>query len=234
MSFVFPWLTWSSKDGIILAPTEIGSMGTSITFRPKLMLDATRRERRVRARDLGIAPGILPPGRLNAITDVAGVAVGQSTICNGDHVRTGVTAILPHTGNVFRDKVVAAIFVGNGFGKLIGSTQIEELGVIESPLVLTNTLSVWRASEAVADYVLNLPGNEDVHSVNVVVGETNDGLLNDIRGMHVTKSHVMEALTNARPGPVVEGCVGAGTGTSLEDVPIPALKPKAIVPVPAP
>jgi D-aminopeptidase len=139
--------------------------------------------------------------------------VGHFTLRDGDNVRTGVTTILPHSGNIFRDKVAAAVYVANGFGKLIGSTQIEELGVIESPVVLTNTLSVWRASEALAEFVLNQRGNEDVHSVNVIVGETNDGILNDIRGMHVQKSHVMEAIANARSGFVPEGCVGAGTGT---------------------
>ena len=151
-------------------------------------------EPRVRARDLGIQPGVLPTGKLNAITDVAGVKVGHVTLRIGDSVRTGVTAILPHDGNIFQRKVPAAVYAGNGFGKLIGSTQIDELGVIESPIVLTNTLSVWRAAEALADYVLAQKGNENVRSVNVVVGETNDGTLNDIRGMHVEKSHVREAL----------------------------------------
>lgn len=170
-------------------------------------------EPRVRARDLGIQPGVLPTGKLNAITDVAGVKVGQVTLRIGDNVRTGVTAILPHDGNIFQRKVPAAVYAGNGFGKLIGSTQIDELGVIESPIVLTNTLSVWRAAEALAEYVLGQKGNENVRSVNVVVGETNDGTLNDIRGMHVQKSHVQEALAKAAGGAVEEGSVGAGTGT---------------------
>jgi D-aminopeptidase len=170
-------------------------------------------EPRVRARDLGIQPGVLPTGKLNAITDVEGVKVGQVTLRIGDSVRTGVTAILPHDGNIFQQKVPAAVYAGNGFGKLIGSTQIDELGVIESPIVLTNTLSVWRAAEALAEYVLGQKGNENVHSVNVVVGETNDGTLNDIRGMHVQKSHVQEALARAAGGVVEEGSVGAGTGT---------------------
>lgn len=170
-------------------------------------------EARVRAREIGIKPGVLAPGSLNAITDVAGVKVGQVTIRSGTDVRTGVTAIVPHPGNIFQQKVPAAVYVGNGFGKLIGSTQIEELGVLETPIVLTNTLSVWRAAEALADYVLRQPGNEAVRSVNVVVGETNDGDLNDIRGMHVEKRHVLEALENARAGSVEEGSVGAGTGT---------------------
>jgi len=168
---------------------------------------------RPRARDLGVMPGVLPAGKWNAITDVEGVLVGQVTLHQGQNIRTGVTAILPHGGNVFRDKSPAAVYVGNGFGKMIGSTQIEELGVLESPIVLTNTLSVWRAAEAVADYLLRQKGNEQVRSVNVLVGETNDGGLNDIRGMHVQKSHVLEALAGARNGPVEEGCVGAGTGS---------------------
>jgi D-aminopeptidase len=190
-------------------------------FRPliaivALTLSATAQNNvksRPRARDLGVAPGVLPTGKLNAITDVEGVLVGHVTLHEGQNIRTGVTAILPHGGNVFQEKSPAAVYVGNGFGKMIGSTQIEELGVLESPIVLTNTLSVWRAAEAVADYLLRQKGNEGVRSVNVVVGETNDGGLNDIRGMHLQKSHVYEALAGARNGPVTEGCVGAGTGT---------------------
>jgi D-aminopeptidase len=168
---------------------------------------------RPRARDLGVAPGVLPAGRLNAITDVDGVLVGQLTLREGRNVRTGVTAILPHGGNVFQEKSPAAVYAGNGFGKLIGGSQIEELGVLESPVVLTNTLSVWRAGEAVAEWLLRQKGNEQVRSVNVVVGETNDGGLNDIRGMHVTRRHVEQALASAAVGPVEEGSVGAGTGT---------------------
>jgi len=166
-----------------------------------------------RARDLGIAPGIYPPGALNAITDVAGVRVGHTTIVEGDRVRTGVTAIVPHGGNVFQDKVAGAVFVGNAFGKLAGSTQVAELGTIETPIVLTNTLSVGTAVDAVARYTVAQPGNEEVRSVNPLVGETNDGGLNDIRGFHVTRQHVLDAITNARSGPVAEGTVGAGTGT---------------------
>jgi D-aminopeptidase len=168
---------------------------------------------RVRAREIGIKPGVLPPGSLNAITDVAGVLVGQVTLRSGPDIRTGVTAIVPHAGNIFQQKVPAAIYVGNGFGKLIGSTQVEELGVLETPIVLTNTLSVWRAAEALADYILRQPGNASVRSVNVVVGETNDGDLNDIRGMHVEKHDVIDAIENAKTGSVEEGSVGAGTGT---------------------
>src|SRR5919107_1906025 len=167
---------------------------------------------RPRARDLGIAPGALTPGPLNAITDVSGVRVGQVTIMEGDHVRTGVTAILPHGGNLFQDKVAGAVFVGNAFGKLAGSTQVRELGTIESPIVLTNTLSVGAAMDATVRYTLAQPGNEQVRSVNALVGETNDGGLNDIRGLHVTREHVLEAIRNARTGAVAEGSVGAGTG----------------------
>ena len=168
---------------------------------------------RPRARDLGLKVGILPAGPLDAITDVAGVEVGQTTIIRGDNIRTGVTAILPHSGNLFREKVPAAIFVGNAFGKLAGSTQVEELGNIETPILLTNTLSVPQVADALIRYMLNLPGNEDVLSVNPVVGETNDGYLNDIRGLHVSADDVLAAIKNAKGGPVEEGAVGAGTGT---------------------
>lgn len=168
---------------------------------------------RPRARDLGIEPGVLPAGPLNAITDVAGVTVGHVTIVEGDRVRTGVTAVVPHTGNVFQDKVAGAVFVGNAFGKLAGSTQVDELGTIETPIVLTNTLSVGTAIDAIVRYTITQPGNENVRSVNALVGETNDGGLNDIRGGHVTRDHVLAAITGAKPGPVDEGSVGAGTGT---------------------
>jgi len=168
---------------------------------------------KARARDLGIVVGVMEPGPLNAITDVPGVMVGHTTIVRGDDVRTGVTAVLPHGGNIFREKAPAAVYVGNGFGKLAGTTQVEELGNIETPVVLTNTLSVGTAVAAVVEYTLGLPGNESVRSVNAVVGETNDGRLNDIRGMHVTAGDVIRAIESARPGPVEEGAVGAGTGT---------------------
>ncbi|MFI5178994.1 MAG: P1 family peptidase [Vicinamibacterales bacterium] len=168
---------------------------------------------RPRARDLGIAPGAGAPGPQNAITDVAGVAVGHTTLVEGATVRTGVTAILPHAGNLFRDKVPGAVFVGNAFGKLAGSTQVDELGTIETPIVLTNTLSVGTAVEAVVRWTLDQPGNDAVRSVNALVGETNDGTLNDIRGMHVTRDHVLAAIRSAKIGPVEEGAVGAGTGT---------------------
>lgn len=166
-----------------------------------------------RCRDLGLEIGVLAPGRWNAITDVAGVRVGHTTLIDGDSVRTGVTAILPHGGNVFQEKVPAAIFVGNGFGKLTGITQVRELGNLETPIVLTNTLSVPAAMEGVIDYVLGLPGNEQVRSVNAVVGETNDGRLNDIRARHVKPRHVRQAIASAASGEVAEGSVGAGTGT---------------------
>jgi D-aminopeptidase len=166
-----------------------------------------------RARELGIVPGVLQPGSLNAITDVAGVSVGHVTLNQGDSVRTGVTAIIPHPGNIFQQKVPAAIFVGNGFGKLAGSTQIEELGNLETPIILTNTLSVAEGIAGIVEYTLSLPGNEGVRSVNAVVGETNDGFLNDIRRRQITKIQVIEAIRSARNGDVAEGAVGAGTGT---------------------
>ena len=168
---------------------------------------------RPRARDLGIAPGTFEPGPLNAITDVEPVRVGHSTIVEGDDVRTGVTAILPHGGNLFQDKVAGAVFVGNAFGKLAGPTQVNELGTIETPIVLTNTLSVGIAMDAVVRYTLAEAGNDQVRSVNALVGETNDGGLNDIRGLHVTREHVLQAIKSAWNGPVAEGSVGAGTGT---------------------
>jgi D-aminopeptidase len=168
---------------------------------------------RPRAADLGLKVGILPAGPLDAITDVAGVTVGQTTLIRGDDIRTGVTAIVPHPGNLYKEKVPAAIYVGNGYGKLTGVTQVEELGEIETPILLTSTLSVPRVADALMTYMLALPGNEKVQSVNPVVGETNDGTLNDIRGRHITADDVLAALSNARGGPVEEGAVGAGTGT---------------------
>jgi len=168
---------------------------------------------RHRARELGIKVGILPTGQLNAITDVSGVLVGHTTLIRGDNVRTGVTAILPHNRNLFLEKVPGAVFVGNGFGKLAGSTQINELGEIETPILLTSTLNVPKVADALIDYMLRLPGNEKVQSVNPLVAETNDGYLNDIRGRHVTSDDVLAAIKNAKGGAVDEGCVGAGTGT---------------------
>ena len=168
---------------------------------------------RPRARDIGLAPGVLSPGPLNAITDVAGVRVGHATLIVDDTVRTGVTVVVPHPGNVFQDKVPGAVFVGNAFGKLAGSTQVDELGTIETPVALTNTLSVGAAVEGVVRWTLQQPGNEQVRSVNALVGETNDGGLNDIRGLHVRPEHVLKALAAATSGRVEEGSVGAGTGT---------------------
>jgi len=168
---------------------------------------------RPRASDLGLKVGILPTAPLDAITDVPGVAVGHTTIIRGDNIRTGVTAVLPHSSNLYREKVPGAIFVGNGFGKLTGSTQVEELGDIETPILLTSTTSVPLVADALITYMLALPGNEDVLSINPVVGETNDGYLSDIRGRHITPDDVFAAIKNAKGGPVEEGAVGAGTGT---------------------
>jgi D-aminopeptidase len=177
------------------------------------VLTAAGPEPRPRSRDIGLAPGVFPPGALDAITDVAGVRVGHLTLVEGDRIRTGVTAVVPHSGNLFRDKVAGAVFVGNAFGKLAGSTQVHELGTIESPIVLTNTLSVGAAIEGVVAEVLSWPGNEDVRSVNAVVGETNDGGLNDIRALRVRPADVRAAIHAAAEGAVAEGSVGAGTGT---------------------
>ena len=170
-------------------------------------------EARPRARDIGLAPGVFAPGPLNAITDVAGVTVGHATIIEGDNIRTGVTVVVPHQGNVFQDKVPGAVFVGNAFGKLAGSTQVDELGTIETPVALTNTLSVGAVMEGIVRWTLAQPGNDDVRSVNALVGETNDGGLNDIRGLHVRPQHALDALKAAKSGAVEEGSVGAGTGT---------------------
>ena len=169
--------------------------------------------KRPRARDAGVIVGVLATGPLNAITDVAGVTVGHTTLIKGENVRTGVTAILPHAGNLFREKVPGAVFIGNAFGKLAGSTQVNELGEIETPIMLTSTLNVPRVADATIDYMLALPGNEDVQSINPLVGETNDGYLNDIRGRYVGREEVFAAIKNAHGGAVAEGSVGAGTGT---------------------
>lgn len=166
-----------------------------------------------RVRDYGIEIGVLHPGPLNAITDVKGVLVGHTTLIKENKIRTGVTAILPHSGNIFQEKVPAAIYLGNGFGKLAGYSQVKELGNIETPILLTNTLSVPTAANALISYTLKQEKNLDVRSVNALVGETNDGYLNDIRGRHVTEAHVIDAIENAKDGPVEEGNVGAGTGT---------------------
>jgi len=189
------------------------AVATAIAAAPCADLAAQTPAPRPRARDLGITIGVLPPGPLNAITDVAGVRVGQVTVAAGDSINTGITAILPHAGNVFREKVPAAVSVGNGFGKLTGIAQIRELGEIESPIVLTCTLCVPRAADGVLTYLLGLPGNESVQSANAVVGETNDGGLNLIRLRPITEAQVLEAIRAAREGAVEEGSVGAGRGT---------------------
>jgi D-aminopeptidase len=170
-------------------------------------------EARVRARDLGVAPGVFRPGPLNAITDVAGVLVGHASVVAGDSVHTGVTAILPHGGNLFLDRVPAGIHVGNAFGKLVGATQVRELGELETPILLTCTLCVWRAADALVGELLAAPGMERVASINPVIGETNDGVLNAIRSRPITPEIVRRALASARAGPVAEGTVGAGAGT---------------------
>lgn len=177
------------------------------------LLNSTDLEGKKRMRDYGIVTGIFKTGQYNAITDVPGVTVGQITCIKGDDMRTGVTAIVPHQGNIFKNKIPAAIYAGNGFGKLAGVTQVKELGNIETPIVLTNTLNVAEGISGVVEYTLDQPGNENVRSVNAVVGETNDGGLNNIRARYITKETVIEAIKSAKTGPVEEGCVGAGTGT---------------------
>jgi D-aminopeptidase len=185
----------------------------AVLFSLLLMTSAAHADDPPRARDAGIIVGILPPGPLNAITDVAGVRVGQLTIVEGPNIRTGVTAVLPHGGNLYQDKVPAGFAVGNAYGKFMGSTQIEELGEIETPIVLTNTLNVPEAAAGVIEWTLKQFGNEEVRSVNAVVGETNDGTLNDIRARRVRPADAIAAIEQAREGPVQEGAVGAGTGT---------------------
>jgi D-aminopeptidase len=180
---------------------------------PSAVAGQVMSDERPRARDAGVVVGIMPPGPLNAITDVEGVLVGQTTVVEGEAVRTGVTAVLPHGGDLFRSRVPAGIVVGNGFGKLVGATQVRELGELETPILLTCTLCVWRAADAMAAWLLERPGMEDVRSINPVVGETNDGSLNDIRSRPITAGHVRAALESAASGPVAEGSVGAGTGT---------------------
>ena len=194
-------------------PTTIFRATPALLLLLPQMTRSSGEQKRPRARDIGLVVGVLPPGRLDAITDVEGVRVGHATLIKGDDVRTGVTAVLPHGGNLFQEKVPAAVFVGNGFGKLAGSTQVGELGEIETPILLTNTLNVPRVADALIDWMLALPGNEEVRSVNPVVAETNDGQLNDIRGRHVGREEVFAALRSAKGGEVEEGSVGAGTGT---------------------
>ena len=186
---------------------------TALMLAITLASTAAAQETQVRVRDISISPGILEPGPKNAITDVAGVKVGHVTVVEGRSVRTGATAILPHGGNLYQDKVPAAIFVANGFGKLMGLSQVRELGEIETPIVLTNTLAVPRAADAILDWTLGMAGNEAVRSVNAVVGETNDARLNDIRDRTLTPATILKAITSAQGGSVAEGNVGAGTGT---------------------
>lgn len=192
-------------------PTLFRCIAVGLLF--VLSIASPAAQERVRARDLGVAPGIFAPGANNAITDVAGVRVGQVTLSEGERVRTGVTAILPHEGNAYRSRVPAALHVGNGFGKFAGSTQINELGELETPILLTCTLCVWKAADAMAAWLLEQPDMQQVRSINPVVGETNDGDLNDIRARPVTAEAVRRALETAKTGPVQEGSVGAGTGT---------------------
>jgi D-aminopeptidase len=189
-------------------------LGSAVSAQAQTPSKTSQEETRPRAADLGLKIGVLPTGKLDAITDVAGVAVGHTTIIRGDKLRTGVTAILPHGGNLYREKVPAAVFVSNGFGKLTATTQIEEMGNIETPILLTSTTSVPRVADAVTSYMLALPGNEDVLSINPVVGETNDGYLSDIRSRQISPDDVFNAIKNAKSGPVEEGAVGAGTGTT--------------------
>jgi D-aminopeptidase len=193
--------------------SKLGTVATVLLATALAAAQNTAPNARPRASDLGLKVGILPTGPLDTITDVAGVEIGQTTIIRGDNVRTGVTAVLPHSGNLYSEKVPGAIFVSNGFGKLAGSTQVDEMGNIETPILLTSTTSVPRAADALISYMLGLPGNEDVLSINPVVGETNDGYLSDIRGRHLRPDDVFAAIKNAKGGPVEEGGVGAGTGT---------------------
>ena len=178
-----------------------------------IIVNQTNAQERKRARELGVHIGILKPGKWNAITDVEGVKVGHTTLIEGENTRTGVTVILPHGGNIFREKVPAAVYVGNGFGKVVGFTQVEELGTIETPIALTNTLNTFLVANGLIDYMLSIPDNRNIRSINPVVGETNDGRLNDIRRRQVNSEHVRMAIETAKIGPVQEGSVGAGTGT---------------------
>ena len=203
----------SVRGGLSQTPRTFLAAAALLVLTSTAIAQSATSNPRPRASDLGLKVGILPTGPLNAITDVAGVAVGHTTIIRGSDIRTGVTAIVPHPGNLYREKVPGAIFVGNGFGKLAGSTQVDEMGDIETPILLTSTTSVPRVADDVITYMLSLPGNEDVLSINPVVGETNDGYLSDIRGRHIAPEDVFTAIKNASTGAVEEGAVGAGTGT---------------------
>lgn len=203
-----PYSTLCSKRGRVLF------RAVAIPIIVSLMVTETLAQTdRPRARELGVAPGIFQPGQYNAITDVADVKVGHTTVWEGDSIRTGVTVILPHSGNVFRERVPAAMVVANGFGKLLGVTQVQELGELETPIALTCTLCVWRVADAMVGYLMAQPDMDGVRSINPVVGETNDGYLNDIRARPVQPEHVISAIESAASGPVAEGAVGAGTGT---------------------
>jgi D-aminopeptidase len=201
------------SDWLVLVVLVVGGFGGVAVAQQRDAANGAADGRRPRARDLGITIGVLPAGKWNAITDVEGVSVGHRSLIQGGDVRTGVTAVLPHGGNVFQSKVPAALFVANGFGKFVGSTQIQELGVLETPIVLTNTLSTFAAADALVAWSLRQKGNETVQSVNPTVGECNDGYLNDIRGQHVRADDVLTALSDAKSGAVTEGSVGAGVGT---------------------
>jgi len=197
----------------VRVPTGIATCLVAVLLLPSAAMSAQTTTARPRARDLGVAPGIFRPGTHNAITDVAGVRVGHSTVIEGDRIRTGVTAIIPHEGNAFLERVPAALHVGNGFGKLLGVTQLRELGELETPILLTCTLCVWKAADAMVEWMLERPGLSGVGSINPVVGETNDGGLNAIRERPIRAEHVRSALEGAASGPVAEGAVGAGAGT---------------------
>ena len=201
------------KKNLLLVPLLVVFLRVSASPWLVFPVNDQAAEQRPRARDLGIKVGVLSPGPLNTITDVPGVRVGHTTLVRGDNIRTGVTAILPHPGNLFKEKVPGAVFVGNAFGKLIGSTQVNELGEIETPILLTSTLATPKVADALISYMLNLKGNENVQSINPVVGETNDGYLNDIRSRPITEQDVFAAINNAKDGQVEEGAVGAGAGT---------------------
>jgi D-aminopeptidase len=206
-------VTWIWSYAMAMATKLFAAVAAVLLITPFPATQRAISDARPRASELGLKVGVLPAGPLNAITDVAGVEVGHTTIIRGDNIRTGVTAVLPHSGNLYREKVPGAIFVGNGFGKLAGSTQVDEMGEIETPILLTSTTSVPRVANALIGYMLALPGNEDVLSINPVVGETNDGYLSDIRGRHITADDVSAAIKSAKGGAVEEGNVGAGTGT---------------------
>lgn len=207
--------SFNLRSGALVMPVRhaILAVGTALLLALPAHSAPNAVANRPRARDAGVVIGELPPGPWNAITDVPGILIGHTTMIRGDNIRTGVTAILPHAGNLFQEKVPGAVFTANGFGKLIGSTQVDELGEIETPILLTSTLNIPRVADALLDWMLQQPGNGNVRSINPLVAETNDGQLNDIRGRYVGRDEVWAALQQAKSGPVAEGAVGAGTGT---------------------